>query len=927
MRTLKTNKSTLSALLGAVVISLLALALLVPSALAASPFKITSFDGMMTRDAAGDPATQAGSHPYEVSATVQFSREKTEFSEQPAQNVKEINVELQAGLIGNPSAAPKCKMEGLAAPIGSPESCPENTQVGVATIYANGGQFKFPIWNMVPPPNSPAMFGFLVIVDTVTVTATVRPAEVPGQAGLGGYGINLNLKNISQAVPLEGAGMTFWGNPSDESHDAQRGACLMGGQGFGPMPSEPCTFQGPKKPFMTLPSTCTGEPLITRIHAASWLDENDRAEFVTHDGAGNPYALEGCDELPFAGGLSTALETSAADSPSGLTVDLQVPQNNNTTGLATAHLKSATVALPPGVSVNPSAGAGLVGCSEAQFDQYGEGPSSCPANSKIGVVEIDTPLLEEPMSGSVYLARQTENPFGSLLAIYMVAEGSGVTVKLPGKVSADPVTGRLTTTFDENPQMPFTDLSLRFFSGPRAALATPTTCGTQATMASLAPWSLGALANSESSLTVSTGPNGSACPTSAGARPFGLGLEAGTVSNAAGQFSPLVYKLSRPDGAQEISRIDTELPKGLLAKLAGVPECSDAAAAAGTCGAESLIGSVKVGAGAGPTPYYVRNGRAYLTGPYKGAPLGLDFVVPAVAGPIDLGLVNVRAGLYIDPVTTQATVKSDRLPSILQGIPLRIRSVELGIDRPGFTLNPTSCDPSSLGSSVVSTEGATARLSDRFQAAGCGALAFAPKLALSVKGKTRRAAHPAFKAVLTPPPGQANISRAAVSLPPTEFLENAHIRTVCTRAQYNAGPGSGAECPKASIYGKAKAWTPLLDRPLEGPVYLRSSDHKLPDLVASLNGQIHIDLDGRIDSVHKRIRNTFEMVPDAPVSRFVLEMQGGKKGLLVNNTQLCKTTPRGTAVFTGQNGKRVTLHPVMKAQCGHQKKHTKHHTK
>lgn len=926
MRTLKTKKSTLSALLGAVVVSLLALALFVPSALAATPFKITSFDGTMTRDAAGDLATQAGSHPYAVSATMRFSTEQVGSRPQPTQNIKNVDVELPAGLIGNPSATPKCKIEALGAALGAPGGCPENTQVGVATIFSEGFEARIPIWNMVPPPNTPAMFGFVVIVDAVTVTGTVRPAEAPGQSGLGGYGIDLHLKNISEALPIEGAGLTFWGNPADPTHDAERGACLLRSQGFPSPSSGPCPYQGTAAPFMTLPSSCSG-PLVTRVHATSWLGEEDSAEFPTHDAAGNPYALEGCDELPFAGGLSTALESSAADSPSGLTVDLKVPQNNNATGLATAQLKDATVTLPPGVSVNPSAGAGLVGCSVAQFDQFGEGPSGCPANSKIGVVEIDTPLLEEPMSGSVYLARQTENPFGSLLAIYLVAEGSGVTVKLPGKVSADPVTGQLTTTFDENPQMPFTELSLRFFSGPRAALATPVTCGTQATTASLAPWSLGALAGSESSLTVSTGPNGSACPTSAGARPFGLGLEAGTVSNAAGQFSPLVYKLSRPDGAQEISRIDTELPKGLLAKLAGVPECADAAAAAGTCGAESLIGSVKVGAGAGPTPFYVRNGRAYLTGPYKGAPLGLDFVVPAVAGPIDLGLVNVRAGLFIDPVTTQATVRSDRLPSILQGIPLRIRSVELGIDRPGFTLNPTSCDPSALGSSVVSTEGATARLSDRFQAAGCGALAFAPKLALSVKGKTRRAAHPAFKAVLTPPPGQANISRAAVSLPPTEFLENAHIRTVCTRAQYNAGPGGGAECPAASIYGKAKAWTPLLDRPLEGPVYLRSSDHKLPDLVASLNGQIHIDLDGRIDSVHKRIRNTFEMVPDAPVSRFVLEMQGGKKGLLVNNTQLCKTTPRGTAVFTGQNGKRVTLHPVMKAQCGHQKKHTKHQTK
>jgi hypothetical protein len=927
MRTLNTDKSTLSVLLGAVAICLLALALLAPGASAAVPFSI-EFDGTMTSDPAGTPATQAGSHPYAVGAKMTFAKDPE--TGKLVQNPKEIDIELPAGLIGNPAAAPRCVMAKAWAPlqaIGSSEACGEATQVGVAAVSFVGITFHVPIFNMVPPPNSPAMFMFPP-GDVVLVTATVRPAEAPGQVGgLGSYGIDLHLRSISQALPLEAADLTFWGNPADPRHDAERGACLLGSSGLGPMPSEPCEFQGTPQPFMSLPSSCTGEPLVTRAHVTSWANEKATAEFVTHDAAGNPYALEGCDKLPFAGSLSTALETTATDSPSGLTVDLKVPQNKNGLGLDTAHLKRATVTLPPGVSVDPSAANGLTSCSLAQFDQFSEGPADCPASSKIGVVEIDTPLLDEPMKGSIYLARQNENPFGSLLAIYLVAEEDGVRLKLAGKVSPDPDTGQLVTTFDDNPQMPFNDLQLRFFSGPRAAVATPTTCGTQATTAELAPWSMGPAVNPQGSLTVSSGPNGSACPASAGARPFGLGLEAGTISSDAGSFSPLIYKVSRPDGAQELSRIETALPKGVLAKLAGVPECADATAAAGACGAQSQVGTVQVGVGPGTNPYYVRTGRAYLTGPYAGAPLGLDFVVPAVAGPLDLGVVNVRAGVFIDPVTTQVSVKSDPLPRILKGIPLRIRSVQIGIDRQGFMVNPTSCNPSAMTSHVGSTEGAGADLSDRFQAAGCAGLGFAPKLKLSVKGRTARAAHPAFKAVLTPPPGQANISRAAVSLPPTEFLENAHIRTVCTRAQYNAGPGGGAECPKASIYGKAKAWTPLLDRPLEGWVFLRSSDHKLPDLVASLNGQIHIDLDGRIDSVHRRIRNTFEMVPDAPVSRFVLEMQGGKKGLLVNNTQLCKTTPRGTAVFTGQNGKRVTLHPVMKARCGHQKKHAKRHKK
>jgi hypothetical protein len=922
MRTLKTEKSMLSVLLGAVAVSLLALALLAPGAGAADPFSLTGFDGTMTSDPAGDPATQAGSHPYAVGAHMSFA---VDSKNQPAQNPKEIDVELPVGLIGNPASAPRCKLEALTVPqIGSPEACPENTQVGVATVEVASSGFtiplKLPIWNMVPPPGSPAMFGFMVLVDPVTVTATVRPEEAPGQTGgLGSYGIDLHLKNISQGVPLAGSGLTFWGNPADPRHDAERGACLLAPYVGKPAPKEPCTFQGPARPFMTLPSTCTGEPLVTRTHVTSWLGEEDSAEFPTHDAAGNPYALEGCDKLPFAGDLSTALETSAADSPSGLTVDLQVPQNENTTGLATAHLKRAVVTLPPGVSVDPSAANGLTSCSVAQFDQFSEGPADCPASSKIGTVEIDTPLLDKPMDGSVYLARQNENPFGSLLAIYLVAEEAGVRLKLAGKVSPNPITGQLVTTFDDNPQLPFTDLKLRFFSGPRAALATPTTCGTQATSADLGPWSSGPVVGPEGALTISSGPNGSACPASAGARPFGLGLEAGTGSNAAGRFSPFAYKLTRPDGAQEMSRIEAELPKGVMAKLAGVPECADAAAAAGTCGAESQIGTVEVGAGAGTNPFYVRGGRAYLTGPYAGAPLGLDFVVPAVAGPIDLGLVNVRAGVFVDPTTAQVSVKSDPLPKILQGIPLRIRSVQIGVDRQGFMLNPTNCNAAAIGSSVGSTEGTVVRLSDRFQAAGCGDLAFKPKLALRLSGAPpRRGANPALRATVTPASGDANIGKAAVILPATELLEQAHIKTVCTRVQFGAG-----ECPAGSIYGHAKAWTPLLDRPLEGPVYLRSNggERKLPDLVADLNGQIHLVLVGYLDSVKRhgspRIRTRFLEVPDAPVSRFVLEMQRGKKSLLANTTNLCKAKPRAEADLRGQNGKNSETRPLVKVSgCG-----------
>jgi hypothetical protein len=388
-------------------------------------------------------------------------------------------------------------------------------------------------------------------------------------------------------------------------------------------------------------------------------------------------------------------------------------------------------------------------------------------------------------------------------------------------------------------------------------------------------------------------------------------LHAGVKDAAAGKHSPFSFQLVRPDGDQLLSTVKAVLPPGLLASVKNLSVCSTAAAAAGTCDDGSLVGHLTVGVGPGAHPFYVKGGRAYLTQGYKGAPFGLSLVVPAIAGPFDLGDVVVRAALHINPITTQVSVDPDPFPTILQGIPLQLRDIRLNMDRPGFMINPTDCTPTTITATAVSVSGTQAPLSNPFQAFGCGELGFKPKLALKLFGATHRSAHPALRAVLKTRDGDANIGRAVVTLPKTEFLENAHIRTVCTRVQYAAD-----NCPKGSIYGYAKAWSPLLDKPLEGPVYLRSSDNPLPDLVASLDGQIHIDLDGRIDSVHSRMRATFDSVPDAPVTKFVLNMQGGKKGLLVNNTELCQAKPRASARFTGYNGKRSSSKPLVKADCG-----------
>lgn len=907
-------------LLGTLVAMCLVIAALAPNAFA--DFGIESFDGEVTSNPAGDPDTQAGSHPFNVGTTILFNK-KTVTTENaqgetienvvPDGNIKNVDVELPAGLIGDPSATPKCSFSQLTMPLGTP-GCPEDTQVGVTTILTNGLELAFPVYNMVPNPGVTAQFGFVVLVDPVIATATVRPAEA---AGAEGYGLDIHLSNISQGLPLEGTSLTFWGSPADPRHNPERGRCLEAKAGLGEAPAAGCPYTAEPRPFMTLPTSCTG-PQTTRLAVTSWQGGAASSAFTTHDKSGTPLGADGCDRVPFEPSVSTTLDTpAAADTPSGLAVNVHIPQNTNPEGLASANLRSTALTLPAGISINPSTANGLVGCSLARFDQFIEAASTCPQNSKIGTVEIDTPLLPDPIAGGIYLAQQGANPFGSLIAIYLSGEADGVRVKLPGKIALDPVTGRLVTTFDNTPQVPFSDFKLHFFSGPSAVLATPVVCGTQGVSASLTSWSGAPPVAASSSVTVSGGANGGACAATPGARPFALSLEAGSNSNAAAKHTPFELEVSRPDGAQEISRIDATLPKGLLAKLKGVPECAAAAASAGTCGAASQVGSVIAGAGAGTSPFYVKTGRAYLTGPYEGAPLGLDFVIPAVAGPLDLGVVNVRAAVFVDPTSAQITVKSDPLPRILDGIPLRLRSVDINVNREGFMLNPTSCDPTEVTSQVTSGEGAIDKLADRFQAAGCRSLRFTPKVAPKLLGGRRalkRRSHPRLRVTVTQPKGQANLAGTVVAMPHAILLDQSHIGTVCTRVQFAA-----QKCPRASVYGFAKATTPLLAKPIKGPVYLRSSNHKLPDLVADLKGQIGIVLDGRIDTHEGGIRTTFTGIPDAPLSKFVLTLKGGKKGLLVNSTDLCKAAPRASVETTGQNGDTHDTTPALATACGAKK--------
>jgi hypothetical protein len=539
----------------------------------------------------------------------------------------------------------------------------------------------------------------------------------------------------------------------------------------------------------------------------------------------------------------------------------------------------------------------------------------------------------------VYIAKPFDNPFGSLLAIYLAFHDpeSGVVVKLAGKVTPDLSTGQLVTTFANNPQLPFEDFKLHFKGGAHGALRTPAHCGTYQTMSSLTPWSApdsGPPATPSDSWAIEQSPGGGNCPASEGERPNTPSLDAGTVSPIAGAYSPLVVNLRRNDGSQQFSSVKLTPPPGLVGKLAGIPYCPDSALAAAaaksgreeeaspSCPAASYVGSVTAAAGAGPAPYYAP-GKAYLTGPYKGAPLSLAIVTPATAGPFDLGTIVVRSALYVDSKTAQITAVSDPIPTALQGIQLDVRSIQVKLDRPEFSLNPTSCDPMSFGGQETSTLSQVASLQSRFQVGECGQLAFKPKMTLGLRGGTGRNAHPALTATLEPGAGNANISSISVALPHSEFLDQSHIGTICTRLQFAAD-----ECPAASVYGEATVTTPLLDYPLTGNVYLRSSDNVLPDLVPDLRGPanqpIKLEAAGRTDSIHGGIRNTFEFVPDAPFTKLVVKLKGGKKGLLVNSVNLCDNPHKATVKFGAHNGATLTARPVLQAQCKMAKKHKRH---
>ncbi|MGH2938698.1 MAG: hypothetical protein ACRDPE_11335 [Solirubrobacterales bacterium] len=852
----------------------------------------------------GSAATAAGSHPYGMTLEANFPARQVPGEEGSnalvsAGSVRNLAFSLPLGMVVSPKATPSRCSETQLASGKNGEGCPPPTQVGqlhlTFTDFSTLQAGSVGLYNLVPPPGVPAEFGFEILGTLIHVTGGLS----------GSFHLTAENREVLAKLGVIGIQANLWGNPSDPRHDPLR-------EGLNCHSSAGCSVEPTSVPLLTMPSACSG-PLELGASAASWEETARVVETSVpmSDTAGNPTGVYGCGALGFTPTITVEPTSHAASAPTGLNVHLRIPQNEGLNGLATANLKKVVVRLPQGMAVNPPAADGLAACSPGQIGLGNNLPATCPEPAKVGTVEVVTPLLDVPLTGSVYLAQQRDNPFGTLLALYIVAEGEGVVVKIPGRVDSDLRTGQLTATFDENPQLPFSDLEVQFNSGSRAPLVTPPGCGSYDTQAELISWASPTAVSSGLPMTINQGCGGGG---------FNPGLTAGTENPIAGRYSPFTLRVTRNDGEQNIARVSATLPEGLLAKLAGVPLCADAQAATGDCPASSQVGTTTTGVGAGPQPLYIpQPGKAptavYLAGPYRGAPYSLVVKVPAQAGPFDLGTIAVRVALEVDAFTAKVTAASDPLPQILEGIPVAYRDVRVKVDRPNFTINPTSCEPLKVTTTVTSAIDTTATPNQRFQIAGCETLGFKPDLKLSLKGATKRAGHPALKAVVTYPKqgAYANIARAQVGLPRSEFLDQGNLNKVCKQADLRAGT-----CPKTSIYGHAKAWSPLLDRPLEGPVYLGVGfGYKLPALIADLNGQVRILLKGKVDTTKQNgLRNTFEAVPDAPVSRFVLEMKGGKKyGLLENSENICRKPQHASALFDAQNGKSLHLQPKISNSC------------
>jgi hypothetical protein len=902
-------------------------------------------------NADGSLDTQAGSHPFQLTTDIALNQTAKRL---PAVAVKDLHFNLPPGLIGNPTPFPQCPVAKFAAnPGGGVNLCPDNTVVGAVsvTVAELGGFYKntydIPLFALVPSVGEPARFGFELVDIPVYLDTSIRTG--------GDYGVTVSVDNITELAGFLSSRVTFWGVPGDTRHDPVRGWNCLDPQDQS-TPECAGTSQVAPPPLLTLPSSCTG-PLHSTVEGDSWLEEGDFTppfQYNMVDGLGRPVGLDGCNQVPFTPSVRVTPDGQAGSTPTGLTVDEHVPQETslNPTGLAESDVKGLSVTLPEGVALNPAAADGLQACSMEEIALQSAAAPLCPESAKVATAKIRTPLLPNPLEGAAYLATQDSNPFGSLVALYIYAVDpiSGVSAKAAGEVVENPVTGQLTAHFEgdpvfENdpryaddvgaqflPETPFEDVELHFFGGDRAPLTTPSACGVYTTTGTFTPWSESATTESSSTFDITTGPDGKPC---ASPLPFAPTLTAGTTSIQAGGFTPFVMTMSREDGEQNLQAIQLKMPLGMSGTLSTVKLCGEQQANAGTCGPESQIGETIVSVGVGGDPFTVTGGKVYITGPYKGAPFGLSIVNPAKAGPFDLGKVIVRAKIDVNPETAALTITTDtegpyKIPTIIDGIPLQIRHVNVDVNRPGFTFNATNCSPLKITGDLESSNGATSNLAVPYQVTNCAVLAFKPKLSASTSGKTSRANGASLTVKLGYPAGpyDANITRVKVELPKALPSRLTTLQKACTAAVFEANP---ANCPPASIIGHATATTPVLPVPLSGPaIFVSHGNESFPSLVIVLQGYgVTVHLVGSTFISKQGITSsTFKTVPDVPVGTFELTLPEGPYSALAANGNLCKANLTMPTEFLGQNGALIkTTTKIQPTSCPKAKKKPTHKRK
>jgi hypothetical protein len=854
----------------------------------------------------GADATQAAADPSEFTTSLRWrtfaGKLLTVTTSDAVGHVKDVTAHLPPGLIGNPSATPSlCTSSELGQSADEKfegRACPADSQVGMVRIYLTGLQSQAPydvaLYNMAAPYGVATELGFFAFNTVILLQAHVRPGD---------HGVDIVSNDTSTSTSISGVDITVWGDPADPSHDRYRALCLaVSGGGYAGPTGEICPTSAPRKAFLRMPTSCSGNPLAFGVESNSY----EHPESYVSASYTGP-TMTGCDLVPFTPEIAVTPTANAAASPTGVSVTLSLPQSQSSEGLQEADLKKAVVTLPEGMAINPSSADGLQACTDAQLHLDSNTPAECPDGAKIGAVLLHTQLITNPIEGNVYLRTQnSSDPMSGemfRMAIELRDDSHGLDFKIPGQVQANPVTGRLTTTFDDNPQLPFEDIALKFKSGSRAPLSTPASCQTQTTEAQLSSWSRpGEAVDRSTSFPLTSGPEGSPCLLK---QPFNPSFNAGVTSVQAGGFTPFLTTFTRKDADQSMQRVSVRLPLGLSGSLAGLQLCPEALAASGNCGASSEIGTVTAGAGTGPTPFYTTGGKVFMTGPYEGAPFGLSIVVPAKAGPFDLGDVNVRARVEVDPHTAQLTVRSDPLPQIVGGVPVNVRLVNVTINRPNFTFNPTNCDPLSVTGTMSGGQGAVADVSNHFQVTNCGELKFKPHFTASTSGKTSRVKGASLHVKLTYPKGglgtQANIARVKVDLPRALPSRLTTLNHACPAAVFNRNP---ADCPSQSRVGVARAVTPILPVPLEGPAYFVSNGgEEFPNLIVVLQGYgVTVDLVGDTFIKNKTTSSTFKQVPDVPVGSFELTLPEGPFSALAANTNLCKAKLVMPTRFVAQNG-------------------------